>query len=87
MNKHKLVLEIGRTVLGQGCNYSELNRTQRRIKYYLCEATVEKIKALRDTLDANGLNEVIVEATDSYRHGQAWFNSSITLRIPREWSE
>ena len=85
MNKHKLVLEIGRTVIGTGCTYSELNSTQRRIKYYLCQATAEKMKTLRDTLDANGLNKVIVEATDSYRNGQAWYNSSITLRIPRHW--
>ncbi len=87
MNRHKQVLEIGRSVLGVGCNYSELNSTQRRIKYYLCEATVEKMDMLRTCLDAAGLHKVIVEATDSYRNGMPRYNANITLRIPRHWCE
>jgi len=86
MNRHKQVLEIGRTVLGRGCDYSEANKLTRRIKYHCCRATEERLRDLRNTLNAAGLGDVEVKATNVYSpYAGVLQGASITLLVPINW--
>lgn len=85
MNRHKQVLQIGRAVLGRGCNYSEPNMLTRRIKYYGLKATPERLAALRAVLNCSGLNEVVVKATANDSCYGSTPDYSITLFEPKAW--
>ena len=85
MNRHKQVLEIGRDVICQGCDYSEPNALTRRIKYFGVGDARKKAEHVREVLDAAGLNEVQVKVCNYYHYNGTILDYSIILLEPIAW--